>query len=664
MKYPFIHLCCWLLWSGSLYATEYRSRDSGDWSEVSIWEVYDGYWQNASSVPGSGDVVYIRNGHDVSIVADHAAAGAIDVASQGSLSLLGTNRTLTIYNSWAGADLRVWGLFHDHAGSGFGVDFLGGGSWLLGPDATFIKSNSSSAIVYKNAYEGGMQQIPATANWVIQYMGVGSPSFSTIDAYYPNLSFSSSAGAWNPALGFSRFQGSSGTAVVYGSLSVGAGVTLYNQNTYAEPIEVQGDLYVAAGGTLTNVGQGTGTGFAVDGSIQIDGSLVLNGGGSGGLLVARGTYLGGNGSISLYDLDVQTSSVLSLGHTIWVEHNLNIWSGLVELNTYDLRVDGELWGYSSSRYVQTNDSGSLILPGSGSLYYPVGNEQYQPLLLNFSGYQQARLRVLPGVREQGSSGNWVWDEVVLASWQLAGEPGAFDVTAQWTVSQEAPTFNRTQCYLSYYQSGWLGDSPTAAAGSGPYLQSRDGLSGAGVLAVYSSNALPARWGHFAATRAGERVHLDWTTLQEQDTRSFYVEHSPDGRQFTKLAEEEAAGESTHERHYHFDHHNTQAGYYRIRLVDVDGRFSFSDWRYVAAAPLAELQPAVLVFPNPAQDFIVIELPLPLASESLWAIDAQGQQTRLLMQGMSPLKADIGSLSPGVYTLWVPGTGAVGSFVKR
>lgn len=654
--------CLLAAWTYNVRAAEYRSRDSGDWSDPSTWQVYDGYWQAAAEAPGSADYVLIRSGHGIVVQAAHAAASGVTIEANGSLSLAASTRELLLYDGRAGADLFVAGLLHDHGAAGYGVNFIGSATWQLGADATFIKSNNSSAADYQSQYHGGAGQMPATANWIIQYTGSGSPAFTSVNAYYPNLSFVSTAGAWNPGPGFSRFQGGSGTATIMGSLSVGAGVTLYNENTYAEPISVGGDLYIAAGAAFTNAGQSTGTGVAVYGSVWVDGALLLNGGGSGGLLRLHGHELGGSGPASLYDVEVQTAGELAIMRPLTIEHDLALLSGKVALDAYPLTVEGEIWGYNSARYVRTTGAGGLVLPGAGSLYYPVGQDQYQPLLVNYHGYQQAPVRVSEGVLSQGSTGEWMWDNVVMVSWHFEGAPGSFDATAQWLTSQEGTGFNRQSCYLSYYQSpAWSAGSPAAALGSGPYQQSRNGLSGAGTLIVASSNALPAGWGLLSAHRQSPKeVQLSWTTLYESNTHVFYIEHSPDARRFQMVGAVAAAGHSPTARQYQFTHLSPEAGYYRLMLEDADGSLSFSGIVYVDADNPAE---QALVFPNPAKDRLWVTLPQGQLPTTWQMVDAQGRLHPLPANTEARFELDLSGWPPGAYLLMPQGGGKAIAWIK-
>lgn len=91
--------------------------------------------------------------------------------------------------------------------------------------------------------------------------------------------------------------------------------------------------------------------------------------------------------------------------------------------------------------------------------------------------------------------------------------------------------------------------------------------------------LPAVWGEFELTTAtGKSVDLKWTTLQEDNTSYFEIEHSSNGAVYTAVGRINATGNSAAEITYRFTHQKpvlSANNYYRIKLVDLDGKISYS-----------------------------------------------------------------------------------------
>jgi hypothetical protein len=307
----------------------YRSKASGDWTSTSTWEMFDtnsGAWIPVCTYPTS------VNSDDVTIKASHTVILDIDnkidkltIDVDGTL-MSSSSAELQILNGNAGgADFIINGIYIDSANSANSLRFTDA-SWQMGANGTLVRCNSSSAGVYRDNYQGGMSNIPSTANWKIRYQGtnvsfttatggVGSGSFPSA-TYYPNLTFESYSGAWNPpsTVTSSRFSGNASTATILGSLDVGGSgsgtVTLYNENRNASPILINGNLTIRSGSTVTNVGNVDGTGFDVDGNLNVDGSLLLNSGDTGVLKITGSLMqtMTGTGRVELFDLEFNNSN--------------------------------------------------------------------------------------------------------------------------------------------------------------------------------------------------------------------------------------------------------------------------------------------------------------------------------------------------------------------
>jgi hypothetical protein len=91
--------------------------------------------------------------------------------------------------------------------------------------------------------------------------------------------------------------------------------------------------------------------------------------------------------------------------------------------------------------------------------------------------------------------------------------------------------------------------------------------------------LPVEWLSFDATPTDKEVALDWATASESGNDYYEVERSTnEGRTFSAIGRVAAAGESIDARSYNFIDESPITGRntYRVRQVDVDGSFSYSD----------------------------------------------------------------------------------------
>jgi hypothetical protein len=94
-----------------------------------------------------------------------------------------------------------------------------------------------------------------------------------------------------------------------------------------------------------------------------------------------------------------------------------------------------------------------------------------------------------------------------------------------------------------------------------------------------SSTLPIIISSFTGRRVNETTGLSWTTQSESNSEWFYIQRSADGSTWKTIGLEAAAGNSNIALFYQFtDIASLQEGnklYYRLKLVDIDGRYTYS-----------------------------------------------------------------------------------------
>lgn len=148
--------------------------------------------------------------------------------------------------------------------------------------------------------------------------------------------------------------------------------------------------------------------------------------------------------------------------------------------------------------------------------------------------------------------------------------------------------------------------------------------------------------------------LTWSTAYEQDNSLFIIEKSEDGANFVNIGTVQAAGNSQELRQYNFLDimASAERNYYRLKQVDVDGTFSFSD---VVAVPQ--------VFTN---NFMVARMSNVATQDMFeWTVDSmkdgdmvltvsnlRGEQVHydevMLTAGLNDLAVDLSSHEEGIY----------------
>lgn len=165
---------------------------------------------------------------------------------------------------------------------------------------------------------------------------------------------------------------------------------------------------------------------------------------------------------------------------------------------------------------------------------------------------------------------------------------------------------------------------------------------------------------FDVQEVGGNAGLSWKTTSEVNSAHFVIERSTDFQAFELVDQVPAAGTSDEVRTYSFQDEWVQADvtyYYRLRMVDLDGAFEYSN---TLSFRLGENKGAKIdVYPNPVQDAFTVDiLPAPeqiLGSLQLTVVDQLGRHLyRHSIEANTPdaqtisHRVQVGDWVPGIY----------------
>lgn len=180
------------------------------------------------------------------------------------------------------------------------------------------------------------------------------------------------------------------------------------------------------------------------------------------------------------------------------------------------------------------------------------------------------------------------------------------------------------------------------------------VSGFSGFFVSSQNnaLLPVRLVSFTGNRQRKETLLQWTSASELNTHYFEVQRSADGNSFTSIGMLRAAGNSASSINYAFSDITETAtvDFYRLKMIDIDGRFAYSK---VIKLSLATAAPAFTLYPNPASDFVVVNLPdITTGLSTLQLTDIAGRtiQTFILPAGVQQTRLSLKAVPVGVYRM--------------
>jgi hypothetical protein len=165
--------------------------------------------------------------------------------------------------------------------------------------------------------------------------------------------------------------------------------------------------------------------------------------------------------------------------------------------------------------------------------------------------------------------------------------------------------------------------------------------------------LPVTYSHFTATQNSGQVILNWSTVTETNNSHFEIERSSDGEQWLTLGQVQGSGNSHELNVYEYIDVNPLSGtnYYRLKQVDFNGDFSYSELKVVIIDFV--LPEKVTIYPNPALSFINIDIPdgVDFVKTEIRSIDGRiieinEFQNQLLVQ------LTVSHLLPGIYYLHI------------
>ncbi len=183
-----------------------------------------------------------------------------------------------------------------------------------------------------------------------------------------------------------------------------------------------------------------------------------------------------------------------------------------------------------------------------------------------------------------------------------------------------------------------------------YIRSFDTWSLTNVYPFTVGGTVPLTLLSFTAQRLDNTIGLDWKTTNERNTKYFDVERSADGIAFTAIGRVPAQAGSLSEKTYHFTDDRFPAGllWYRLRMVDADGRFVYS--------PIVRVNTGagktIGLYPNPATGSTTLEWPGVTGKNlAINLLNQQGQPVRQWLQKSAPhIQIDLHALPAGTYSI--------------
>jgi hypothetical protein len=178
-----------------------------------------------------------------------------------------------------------------------------------------------------------------------------------------------------------------------------------------------------------------------------------------------------------------------------------------------------------------------------------------------------------------------------------------------------------------------------------------GFSGFGIGIPQPQNALPVTLVTFTGKhQSGTGNLLQWLVTEQQQVARYEVEHSADGTTFRHVGTVQARMSKQDPLPYDFLHVAPAQGrnYYRLRIVDEDGRYEYS---HVVLLTVDALGRGLVLYPNPTGEMLYIQLQGMSGRVDMQVLNAQGQVVKQMNADASgQIMLSLTELPKGMYIL--------------
>lgn len=169
--------------------------------------------------------------------------------------------------------------------------------------------------------------------------------------------------------------------------------------------------------------------------------------------------------------------------------------------------------------------------------------------------------------------------------------------------------------------------------------------------AFSAALLPVRLTDFTAYKQNGSVTINWKTAEEINTKEFVIERSNDGINYTSIGNVTAANSATGSKYEWIDNTPSAINYYRLKMLDQDGKFAYSKVVKINFGKQVDIQ----ITPNPASTYISIQInDAAVNTATIQLIDLNGRivKQQRVNQNLSNTVVSLNGVAKGLYHLKV------------
>ena len=599
------------------------------------------------------------------------AVASAAVTIQGNLSTTGSGS----FNFGAN-DVTISGTVASNNVTGFTT--TGSVSFTKTSGTTTLTGNISTDSLTMNG-NGGTLNLGSSLTHSVTYITMtrgtlnGGSSLLNVSGSWSGTGAIFSGGAGTVGYVSSSAQSISVTPTYYNLTIAGASI----KTIPSSPLNISNNLVLSSGSTLNAT---TTTNINIGGNWTNNGGTFTN---TNTTVIFNGSAaqtIGGSQSTTFNSLTINnTNGNVALGIATSLNKLLTLTSGKLDATNYSLTLNSgasAVAGASASNYIITGNgtsgTGSLninSLAANTARLFPVGTAAYYlPATLNpgaatgesFSAF------VYTGVTTNGSANGPLFSSTALSNalnavWNISRSAGSGNVTItlNWSSSGtalEGSSFQKAglNIGISPYEGSWQTVSGNGSVSSQTASATVSSFSPFNVAA--NSTPLPVTLIDFSAVLNTNTIGLSWITTSEINASYFEIEKSNDGIDWNTIGTVKAKGNSSENINYSFDDASPKTGmnYYRLKITDIDGNFTYSSIENIAVSAVRSVQ----VFPNPASDFINISLSSAATETNIRLFNIAGQllQTAKANNEVNTtIQMPVSNYKAGTYLLVITGT---------
>jgi hypothetical protein len=332
-------------------------------------------------------------------------------------------------------------------------------------------------------------------------------------------------------------------------------------------------------------------------------------------------------------MDKTVGSTITLNDPIEITNNINLTSGKIKstaTNLLTLAIMATATNFSNSSFVEgpvskkfSQTEGPFTFPlGAGATIATIAINAMNPLQLQnrqyTADYTPSSANSLYNLTLKDAS----LDHLSAKEYWNINKVGSFTdatfVTPSWDVARSGGISDLTKLRVARWNgSTWKdeGNSATTGTNTAGTVKTATGINTFSPFTLASTttantftpqNPLPLNLISFTGKNTGQSVELQWTTVNETNFSHFEIERSENAKKFEKI------GYANGNKSEYYSYLDTSSpigsggAFYRLRLIDFDGKFSFSKiisiFKNDQRLPQEEER---LVYPNPVADYFQI-----------------------------------------------------------